>query len=70
MAVSVVLLPAHIDTSGPAFTVNGLDTVTTAVALSVQFPFAPVTIYICDAVGVAITVLPVLVFSVWAGCQV
>jgi hypothetical protein len=43
---------------------------TTCAGLLTQVPFPPVTLYVVVAVGVAITVAPVLAFNVDDGVQV
>ena len=61
VAVIVVLLPEQIATLAPAFIVGSALTVTVCVALF-WHPFisVPVTVYVTDAMGEAVILLPVV----------
>lgn len=66
----VEVSPLQIGESAAALTVGFTVTVTTTCAELVQVPVAPITVYVSLVEGVAVTVPPLLVFSVIAGVQV
>jgi hypothetical protein len=63
VAVMPVEEPEHIVTEDPALTEGVAFTDTTLVAVPLQLPVVPVTVYVVVVVGVAVTLAPVVAES-------